>query len=62
MSDDTIYSMTLDESIIILDVSFTLIYDVYRTGITYDDCYMLIVQATDYETSYIMLFIKVIET
>jgi hypothetical protein len=38
-----------------LEVSFTLIYDAYSTGITYDDCHMtnvimFIVQATGVST------------
>jgi len=37
VSDATIWSIILELSIIILDASFTLVYDVYSTGITYDD-------------------------
>ncbi len=37
VSDATICSIALESSIRILQVSFTLIYDVYSTGITYDD-------------------------
>ncbi len=37
VSDATIWSITLDLSIMILEVSFTVIYDVCSTGITYDD-------------------------
>jgi hypothetical protein len=37
---------TLEASFIILEVSFTLIYDVYSTGITYDNCNMFIVQTS----------------
>jgi hypothetical protein len=37
MSDATIWSITLEPSITILEVSFTLIYDAYSTEITYDD-------------------------
>jgi hypothetical protein len=33
----TIWSITLESSITILDESFTLIYHVHCTGITYDD-------------------------
>jgi hypothetical protein len=37
VSDGTIWSITLDSSVVmILEVSFTLTYDVYSTGITYD--------------------------
>ncbi len=53
VSDGTIWSITLELSITILDASFTLIYHVHSTGITYDDCqsiidncYRVIVQAT----------------
>ncbi len=35
-------SVTLELSITIPDVSFTLIYDVYSTDISYDDCQMMI--------------------
>ncbi len=37
MGDATISSITLGSSIMIVEVSFTLIYEVYRTGITNDD-------------------------
>jgi hypothetical protein len=37
VKDTTIWSVTLQLSIKILDTSFTLIYDVYSTGVTYDD-------------------------
>ncbi len=37
VSDATICSITLESSITILQASFTLIYDIYSTGITYDD-------------------------
>ncbi len=46
MSDATIWSVTLEPSITILDASFTLIYNVYGTGVTHDDRNMFIVQAT----------------
>jgi hypothetical protein len=47
VSGATICSITLESSIMILDESFTLIYDVYSSGITHDDCDMFILQATD---------------
>ncbi len=37
VSDATVWIITLELSIMILKVSFTLIYDVYSTGITYDE-------------------------
>ncbi len=37
------YHITLELSITILVASFTLIYDVYSTGITYDNCRLTIV-------------------
>jgi hypothetical protein len=37
VSDATIWSVTLESSIMILEVSFTITFDVYGTGITYDD-------------------------
>jgi hypothetical protein len=42
VSDSTIWSVTLELSITTLEASFTLIYDVYSTGITYDDCQIII--------------------
>jgi hypothetical protein len=36
VSDATVWSMTIDLSITILEALFTLIYDVYRADITYD--------------------------
>jgi hypothetical protein len=36
-SDTTIWSIALESSITILEASFTLIYDVYGTGFTYDN-------------------------
>ncbi len=43
VSDATIWSITLDSSITILEASFALIYDVYGTGVTYDDHQYMIV-------------------
>ncbi len=37
VSDATIWSVTLEVSIRILVASFTLIFDVNSTGVTYDD-------------------------
>jgi hypothetical protein len=48
VSDATIWSITLESSITILQASFTLICDVYSTGISYDDRDMFIVQATNF--------------
>jgi hypothetical protein len=42
VSDATIWSITLELSIMILDESFTIIYYVYSTGLTYDDYQSLI--------------------
>jgi hypothetical protein len=42
-SDATIWSVTLESSIIVLEASFTLINDVYSTGITYDNRQLTIV-------------------
>ncbi len=39
--DTTIWSVTLESSITIQEVSFTVIYDVYSTGISFNE------QATD---------------
>jgi hypothetical protein len=36
-SETTIWSIALESSITILKASFTLIYDVFGTGITYDN-------------------------
>jgi hypothetical protein len=36
VSDATIWSVTLESSITILEASFTLFYFVYSTGIAYD--------------------------
>ncbi len=36
VTDDTIWSITLESSITILEASFKLIYDVYNTGIIYN--------------------------
>ena len=53
LSDATIWSITQELSIIILEASFILIYDVYSVGVTYahhqsiDDHIMFIVQATE---------------
>jgi hypothetical protein len=43
VSDATIWSATLESSIMILEVSFTLIYDVCRTFFTYDNHQLMIV-------------------
>ncbi len=48
VSDATIWSVTLKSSLMILESSFTLIYDIYITGITYDNCNMFITQSTAY--------------
>ncbi len=50
VSDATIWSIALESSIMILEASFLLIYDVYGTGNTYDSqqwwYFMFKVQAT----------------
>ncbi len=38
-----IWSVSLESSIKILEASFTLIYDVYSTGIAYDDHQLMII-------------------
>jgi hypothetical protein len=43
VSDGTNWSFTLESSITILEASFTFLYDVYGTGITYDDCQLKII-------------------
>ncbi len=42
LSDATIWSVALESSIVILEASFTLIFDVYSRGVTYDDCQSII--------------------
>jgi hypothetical protein len=37
VSDATIWNIALESSITILEASFSLIYDVYSTGVAYDD-------------------------
>ncbi len=51
VSDATIWSITVESSIVILEASFTLSYDVYSTDVTYDDhqidnCNIFIAQTT----------------
>ncbi len=43
LSDATIESITQNLSIVILEESFYLIYDVYSTGNTYDDYQLKII-------------------
>jgi hypothetical protein len=43
VSDVTIWSATLESSVTILEASFTLIYEVYSTGIAYNDRQLMIV-------------------
>ncbi len=60
VSDATIWSVTLESLLMILMIikaSFTLIYDVYITGITYDNCNMFITQSTAY--NYLKAIIKI---
>jgi hypothetical protein len=45
VSGATIWSVTLESSIMILEASFTLICDAYSTGITYDDSQFMIVMS-----------------
>jgi hypothetical protein len=42
LSDATIWSITLEVLITNLDLSFTLIFDVYSIGITYDNRRLMI--------------------
>jgi hypothetical protein len=42
VSDATIWSITLESSNTIQEASFTLIHDVYSTGVTYDNCQLTI--------------------
>jgi len=44
VSDATIWSIALQPSNMILETSFSLIYDVYSTGVTHDNHNMFIVQ------------------
>ncbi len=48
VSDAPIWSITLESSIMILEASFTLIYHVYSTGITFDDCQLMIIKSLLY--------------
>ncbi len=43
VSDATIMSIAVESSIMFLEASFTIIYDVYSTGVTYDDWQLMIV-------------------
>jgi hypothetical protein len=43
MSDATIWSVTLEFPNLIPESPFSLIYDVYSTGVTYDDCQLTII-------------------
>jgi len=43
VNDATLKSVTLGSTIMILEVSFALIYDVYSTSISYDDCQLMII-------------------
>ncbi len=43
VSDDTIWSITLELSFTVIEASFTLTYDVKSTGITYDDHQLMII-------------------
>jgi len=42
VSGAIIWNITLESSITILEVSFTIIYDVYSRGVTYDDCQSIV--------------------
>jgi hypothetical protein len=55
--DAIVWSITLDSSIMILEASFTLICDVYRTGITYDDRNVFIIEASDPLSSVLNYFL-----
>ncbi len=41
VSDATIWSIALESSSMTLEALFTLIYDVYSTGISYNDCQLM---------------------
>jgi len=60
ISDTTIWSIRIDLSITILDASFTLIYDVYSTGITYDgrNIFIALAQVSD-KKKYLKCFHKI---
>ncbi len=55
VSDATILGITLESSIMILEMSFTLIYDVYSTSITYDDCQLMSVIYLKYKTEIFLI-------
>ncbi len=40
VSDASIWSVTLESSIMFLEALFTLLYDVYSTGVSNDDLYI----------------------
>jgi hypothetical protein len=42
VSDATTWSVTLESSMMILEASFALIYDVYNASITNDNCQLMI--------------------
>ncbi len=48
LTDATIWSNTLELSIMILEASFTLNYDVYSAGVAYDDRQLGIVICLEY--------------
>jgi len=48
VSDVTLWNITLGLSITILEASFTLICDVYSTGITHDDCQLMTIICLKY--------------
>jgi len=48
VSDATIWYITLELPSKILEALFTIIYDVYSTGVTYDDQPLLIVICLQY--------------
>ncbi len=50
--------MTLEASFTILKVSFTLIYNVFSTGVTYDNHHMMIVIYSQYRPLVSMTEIK----
>jgi hypothetical protein len=52
VSDATIWSITVELSVTILESSFSVIYDVYSTGITYDDLQWKIIICLEYSGLY----------
>ncbi len=58
MSYASIWSITLELSITILEALFSLIYDVNRTGITIDDQIVFIVNKSKFKTISVFVIIS----